>query len=251
MMHPRAAPAAKRVRSDTGASSSGEEGGEDLRAEHDEVRSDTGASSSGEEGGEDLRAEHDEDGQAEPYVKPSKEGAGKGLFTRGKPRPIEYKRDTGRPNGGFLSAAEADALWESQTELSAQYLMEVGLDTQWYRDEVTGGGALRPITEISRYIGFGQKLDWDEKEAAMVLQERGDRSIYVPILDSDLNPAAFANDACFGRHDPADEPDEYDTLDMAQNALEQVPCLTRNDGDDGDGKLYFSSVWLYPRSGWN
>ena len=169
-----------------------------------------------------LNVEHDEDGQALPYVKPSREGAGMGLFTRGKPRPIEYKRDTERPNGGFLSAAQADTLWEGQGELCAQYLMEVGLDTQWYRDDVTAGGALRPITEISRYIEYGQVLDWDEEADAMVLKERGDRNIYVPVLDTVRNPAAYANDACFGLHDPADSPDAYDELDMSSNALEQV-----------------------------
>ena len=88
--------------------------------------------------------EHDEDGVAEPFAKRSATG-GLGLFTTGKPKPIEYKRDAGRAAGGFLSAEEADALWAAQTrpatsatarELCAQYVMEVGLDTQWYRDEV-------------------------------------------------------------------------------------------------------------------
>jgi hypothetical protein len=106
--------------------------------------------------------ELDETGTAEPYAKQSASG-GLGLFARGKPRPIEYRRDPSLPNGGFLSADEADALWGSQSELSAQYLMEVGLDTQWYRDEVTAGGALRPITHISKYVEYGQRLDWDEE----------------------------------------------------------------------------------------
>ena len=47
-------------------------------------------------------------------------------------------------------------LWQSQSELASQYLMEVCIDTQWYRDEVTGGGELRPITEMSKYSEFGQ-----------------------------------------------------------------------------------------------
>lgn len=42
--------------------------------------------------------------------------------------------------------------------------MEVGLDTQWYRDEATAGGALRPISEMPTDGGveYGQKMDWDE-----------------------------------------------------------------------------------------
>ena len=46
--------------------------------------------------------------------------------------------------------------------------MEVGLDTQWYRDEVTGNGALRPITAMSQYSDFGQTLSWDDDDDAMV-----------------------------------------------------------------------------------
>ena len=132
------------------------------------------------------------------------------MFTRGKPKPIEYRRDPSLPNDGFLSAEQADMLWSSQSELSAQYLMEVGLDTQWYRDEVTAEGALRPITHISSYVDYGQRLDWDEEAEAMVLVERGHRNIYVPIIDPERNPAAFANDACFGRADPAEDAEKYD-----------------------------------------
>ena len=88
--------------------------------------------------------------------------------------------------------------------------MEVGLDTQWYRDEVTAAGALRPITHISSYVDYGQRLDWDEEAEAMVLVERGHRNIYIPIIEPQSNPAAFANDACFGRADPADDPEMYD-----------------------------------------
>ena len=186
-----------------------------------------------------------EDGTAEPYVAQSASG-GLGLFARGKPKPIEYRRDPSLPNGGFLSAEQADALWKSQSELSAQYLMEVGLDTQWYRDEVTAGGALRPITHISSYVDYGQRLDWDEETEAMVLVERGHRNIYIPIIDPRANPAAFANDACFGRADPTDDPEKYDCIDEQQNALEQIPCLSRGE----DGKLWWSSVWLYPRAEW-
>ena len=114
-----------------------------------------------------------EDGTAAPYAKACPSG-GLGLFTRGKPQPIEYRRDASLPSGGFLSAAEADALWASQSEIAAQYIMEVGLDTQWYRDEVTAGGALRPITHISSYVEYGQKMDWDEETEAMELLERGE-----------------------------------------------------------------------------
>ena len=58
-------------------------------------------------------------GTCDPYVKPARAGAGMGLFSRGKPRPIEYKRDTSRRNGGFLTAEENDALWKSQSEVTA------------------------------------------------------------------------------------------------------------------------------------
>ena len=51
---------------------------------------------------------------------------------------------------------------------------------------------------------------------------RGDRNIYVPILKSEENPAAFANDACFGLFDPSEHPDEYDDLDLAK----VIGCLT-------------------------
>ena len=61
-------------------------------------------------------------GTHDPYVKPARAGAGMGLFTRGKPRPIEYKRDTSRKNGGFLTAEENDVLWKSQSEVTADAL---------------------------------------------------------------------------------------------------------------------------------
>ena len=51
---------------------------------------------------------------------------------------------------------------------------------------------------------------------------RGDRNIYVPILKSEENPAAFANDACFGLFDPSEHPDEYDDLDLAK----VIVCLS-------------------------
>jgi hypothetical protein len=246
-----------------------------------------------------------EDGTAEPYVAQCASG-GLGLFARGKPKPIEYKRDPSLPNGGFLSAEQADTLWSSQSELSAQYLMEVGLDTQWYRDEVTAEGALRPVTHISSYADYGQRLDWDEEAEAMVLVERGHRNIYIPVIDPDRNPAAFANDACFGRADPADDAEKYDWCVMKASRCESTssqphldivavawpqyrraaecpranplsnarvrptkatqslvappetlwariylcsnPCAAT---DREDGKLWWSSVWLYPRADWS
>eukprot|EP00746_Dinoflagellata_sp_MGD_P081393 gnl/MRDRNA2_/MRDRNA2_32379_c0_seq2.p1 gnl/MRDRNA2_/MRDRNA2_32379_c0~~gnl/MRDRNA2_/MRDRNA2_32379_c0_seq2.p1 ORF type:complete len:278 (-),score=46.84 gnl/MRDRNA2_/MRDRNA2_32379_c0_seq2:93-926(-) len=189
----------------------------------------------------------DEDGEAEPFVKESSmPGGGLGLFTVGKPRPIQYRRNASRAGAGFLSAEDADALWESQSDVCAQYLMEVGLDTQWYRDEVEGNGALRHITEVSRYTDFGQVMEWDDSDDSIVLV-RGDRNIYIPLIDPVLNPAAYANDACFGKVDPGVEPDLYDKIDALQNPLEQIPCLTRGE----DGKLWWSSVWLYPRAGWD
>ena len=54
-----------------------------------------------------------EDGSAVPYAKACPSG-GLGLFTRGKPQPIEYRRDTSLSIGGFLNEKEADGLWESQ-----------------------------------------------------------------------------------------------------------------------------------------
>ena len=60
-----------------------------------------------------------------------------------------------------------------------------------------------------------------------MLVERGHRNIYIPIIEPEANPAAFANDACFGRADPADDAGTYDELDAEHNALEQIPCLTR------------------------
>lgn len=156
---------------------------------------------------EEIARELDEDGVHEPYVKPAKLGSGLGLFANGKPKPIEYKRDTRLPNQGFLTAAECDELWSTQSKPCAQYMMEVGLDTQWYRDEVDGCGALRPITELSRYTNYGQQLDWDEDAESMVLTVRGDRNIYIPLIDPTENPAAFANDACFGVADPSAAPE--------------------------------------------
>jgi hypothetical protein len=164
-----------------------------------------------------------------------------GAFTGGS----RYRRDTSLAGEGFLSEEQADALWSSQSEMCAQYLMEVGLDCQWYRDEVSAGGALRHITYISRYTDFGQQMEWDEAAEAMVLV-RGQRNIYIPILEQAANPAAFANDACFGVVDPGEEPDRYDALSSGANALEQVPCLSRGP----EGKLWWSSVWLYPRLDW-
>ena len=32
---------------------------------------------------------------------------------------------------------------------------------------------------FSRYTEFGQQLDWDEEEEAMVLSERGDKNLYI------------------------------------------------------------------------
>lgn len=40
--------------------------------------------------------------------------------------------------------------------------------------------------------------------------------------------------------------DRYDEIDLNENALEMIPCLRQHE----DGLLYFSSVWLYPRSDW-
>ena len=185
--------------------------------------------------------ELDATGVATPYTKPSPLG-GMGLFCTGKPHPIEYKPDLNR---GFLSAEESDRLWGSQSELASQYLMEICLDTEWYRDEVDGNGELRPITAISRYTEFGQKMVWDEDAGAMVM-DRGDCNIYLPLFDPKLNPAAYANDRCYGRVDPEESPDEYDEIDFQENALEQIPCLRRGE----DGKLWWSSMWLYPRKDW-
>ena len=49
----------------------------------------------------------DEDGTCQPFVKPSTLG-GMGLFTKGKPMPIEYKRDGSLRNAGFLTIEEND-----------------------------------------------------------------------------------------------------------------------------------------------
>lgn len=149
----------------------------------------------------------DSDGSAVPYVKISPLG-GMGLFTKGKPTPIEYKRNKSLRNEGFLTAEECDELWESQSELASQYLMEVGIDTQWYRDEVEGDGELRRIADMSRYANLGQPLQWDEDEQAMVM-ERGSKNLYIPIIEPSENPAAFANDRCFGLADPNEDPDKY------------------------------------------
>jgi len=193
----------------------------------------------------------DEDGTCQPFVKPSTLG-GMGLFTKGKPMPIEYKRDGSLRNAGFLTIEENDELWQSQSKLASQYLMEVCIDTQWYRDEVTGDGALRPITEMSQYAEFGQDMDWDEEEMAMVLV-RGQKNIFIPILPTDEtsaesysdNVSVAANDRCFGI-DPSETPDLYDDTDAEKNALEMIPCLRKGE----DGKLWWSSVWLYPRVDW-
>jgi len=198
-----------------------------------------------------MEREVDEDGSCQPYVKPSTLG-GMGLFTKGKPCPIEYKRDSSLRNAGFLSIEENDTLWKSQSELASQYLMEVSIDTQWYRDEVTGGGELRPITEMCQYSDFGQDMNWDEEAMAMLLA-RGQKNIFIPILPKDPtsvdsykdNVSVAANDRCFGI-DPNEDPDHYDDVDAERNALEMIPCLRKGD----DGKLWFSSVWLYPRVDW-
>ena len=93
--------------------------------------------------------ELDEDGVCTPYVKTSAKG-GKGLFSVGKPAPIEYKRDVTLAAHGFISACEADRLWAAAEGPVFDYLMEVGLDTQFYRDEVDGGGELRPIAAMGQ-----------------------------------------------------------------------------------------------------
>lgn len=98
---------------------------------------------------DELEREVDEDGVCTPYVKASAKG-GKGLFSVGKPAPIEYKRDVTLVDNGFLSAAEADRLWDAAEGPAFDYLMEVGIDTQWYRDEVEGAGELRPITAMGQ-----------------------------------------------------------------------------------------------------
>ena len=56
--------------------------------------------------------------------------------------------------------------------------MEVCIDTQWYRDEVTGDGALRPITEMSQYAEFGQDMDWDEEEMASTKVKAAHKSTF-------------------------------------------------------------------------
>ena len=67
--------------------------------------------------------------------------------------------------------------------------MEVCIDTQWYRDEVTGDGELRPITEMSQYSEFGQEMGWNEADMAMELV-RGQKNIFIPILPEDPGSAA-------------------------------------------------------------
>ena len=61
-----------------------------------------------------------EDGSAVPYAKACPSG-GLGLFTRGKPLPIEYRCDTSLSNGGFLNEKEADGLWESQVSADSSH----------------------------------------------------------------------------------------------------------------------------------
>lgn len=86
-----------------------------------------------------------------------------------------------------------------------------------------------------------------------MLLARGQKNIFIPILPKDPtsvdsykdNVSVAANDRCFGI-DPNEDPDHYDDVDAERNALEMIPCLRKGD----DGKLWFSSVWLYPRVDW-
>ena len=92
-----------------------------------------------------------------------------------------------------------------------------------------------------------------DEEAMAMLLARGQKNIFIPILPKDPtsvdsykdNVSVAANDRCFGI-DPNEDPDHYDDVDAERNALEMIPCLRKGD----DGKLWFSSVWLYPRVDW-
>jgi len=68
----------------------------------------------------------DSDGVEELYVKSSTTGGGLACFSRGKPRPYEYKRDVSAHRDGYLTSKESDESWESREETPwAEYTMQV------------------------------------------------------------------------------------------------------------------------------
>lgn len=192
----------------------------------------------------------DEGGEAKLSVKQSTfPGGGLGCFATNRPAPLEYVRDHSLPRAGFLTQEESDTQWEEKAEGST-YIMEVTLGADWFRDEVEGNGRLRPMQELHRYVWQGrvsQQLRWDHGSCQYVFLDKNERALYKGLLDPLKNAAPFMNDALFGRHDG--DSDEYEAEDELRNAFTMVPCL-RSSPAGGD-KVELSSVWYYPRVGWD
>ena len=191
----------------------------------------------------------DEEGSGGITVGPSHfPGGGLGAFATSKPAPIEYKRDLGAPNEGWLTQEECDAGWEAKTKWST-YIMEVTLGADWFRDEVEMRGMLRPMQHLHEYVNAGrmaQNLAWNHEANQYMFMEPKHHYCYRGFMDPGTSPAPYLNDALFGKFDG--DSDEYEAQDELVNAFVMIPCLRRS--SQGDDKVELNSVWYYPRQGW-
>jgi len=138
----------------------------------------------------------------------------------------------------------------------AEYIMEASFAVGWFRDETVEPnsshfGELRPIAASLRgWYEEGclsQTVEWDVRSQEYILKG-GARYCYTGLLDAGQNPAAFANDALFGKVCGEEDPALYWEEDSKENAMLMIPCARRT--ADGTGRVEFSSVWFYPRSLW-
>lgn len=164
---------------------------------------------------------------------------------QGKPIALEYKK-----GGPPMTVAEEQDVWFNRRP-GFDYMMSVStIDGNGFRDEE---GRLRPMQDAKEYVGrCAQELSWD---AASQEWDILPPLIYIGLLDPELNPAAYANDALFGQLCGLKQRPEYAARDVQVNSLVMVPGLRRvNPGDanwDKGKPFEISSMWFYPRRGWS
>ena len=140
-------------------------------------------------------------------------------------------------------------MWVNQRP-GFDFLMSVStIDGNGFRDEE---GRLRPSQDAREYVGrCAQELRWDAASQEWDIQPP---LAYVGLLDPEVNPAAYANDALFGQLCGLKQRQQYAARDAQVNPLVMVPGLRRvNPGDanwDKGKQFEISSMWFYPRRGW-
>lgn len=162
--------------------------------------------------------------------------AGLGLWALGKPPALEYVM-TGRR----IRQAVSLKMWEQRAPGFDHLLMVSAVDDSGFRDE---NGQLRPKRDLGEYVSrCTQQLTYYE--------HTGSWDIFPPVTylglkDTDLNPAAFANDALYGKICGFRNRTNYDKHDAKLNSLVMLPGLSKVH----NGQVEFDRMWLYPRRGW-